>query len=74
MANPTQRKKRSRLTRIILLPALVPIFVIGWSLYWIGQSKNNPKHPKHRPNNKTPKKQEEITIGVISKEELTIPA
>jgi hypothetical protein len=71
MANPTRRKKRNRLIKILLSPALVPIFVIGWSLYCIGQSKRN---PKHRLNNKTPKNQEEIIIGVISKEELTIPA
>jgi hypothetical protein len=71
MANPTQRKKRSRLTRILLLPAFLPIFVFGWSLYWIGQSKRN---PKRRPNNKTPKNQEQITIAVIPKEELAINA
>ena len=47
-------KKRSKLARILLAPALAIVFSIGWSLYYIGQPHQN-KNPK--PTNITQPKQ-----------------
>jgi hypothetical protein len=41
------RRKRNKLVTLLLLPALAMIWVVGWSLYWIGsrQAKNPKKSP-----------------------------
>jgi hypothetical protein len=32
-------KKRSKFETILLLPLLIPVFIIGWALYQLGYSK-----------------------------------
>ena len=39
MAKPTRRKKESKLAVALLSPILVLMFIVGWSLYWIGQPR-----------------------------------
>jgi hypothetical protein len=63
---PTQRKKRSKIVRILLLPILAPIFLIGWSLYHIGESTHKQK-PK--PKNKTSATPENIELMAIPEQE-----
>jgi hypothetical protein len=71
------RTKLSKLTRIILAPICITLFLAGWVLFNIGQSRptQEPKYEKKQsPTNKTPQKQDEITIGVIPQEEITVTA
>ena len=67
MTNNTSRKKRSKLKVILFAPVLIFTFIIGWSLYWIGQQNDKPT--KQKPTNKTPVKQETIELTVIPQEE-----
>jgi sorbitol-specific phosphotransferase system component IIC len=67
MTKPASRKERSKITKVLLFPILAIFFLVGWSLYWIGQ-----KEPK-KPINKTIAKQkEELELTVISQEEQTL--
>jgi hypothetical protein len=68
MTKPTSRKKRNKLTAILLAPILSIIFIAGWSLYWIGQSHHqNTKHPQNPTLTTT--KQDEFELILISQEE-----
>jgi hypothetical protein len=74
MTKPITRKKRNKLTVALLAPILIIIFIVGWSLYWIGQSGPlNEKQPQ-KPINKTPPKQDEVELIVISPQEEQILA
>jgi hypothetical protein len=68
VTNPTRRKKPSKL-RILLAPIFAPIFLVGWIFTFLGESRDN---KKQRAVNKTPQKQEEITLSVISEEEIRV--
>ena len=50
MTRLTPRKKRNKITRVLLSPVLAAFFLVGWTLYWIGQKGT--KQPK-KPSNKT---------------------
>jgi predicted negative regulator of RcsB-dependent stress response len=69
MPKTTKTKKRNKLTRILLLPILAPIFLIGWTLYQIGQTEQ--KQPQ-KPTTKTPTKQSQIELMMIPPEEKQI--
>jgi flagellar basal body-associated protein FliL len=74
MTKPTPRKKRNKLTTVLLAPILIIVFIVGWSLYWIGQSgQRNTKQPQ-KPINKTPPKQDNVELIVISPKEQQILA
>jgi hypothetical protein len=46
MPSPISRKKRSKLTVALFLPASILVFAVGWILYWIGQpGQLNAKQP-----------------------------
>ena len=45
MTKPTPVKKRSKLTRVLLSPIFAILFLVGWTLYWIGQKETKPKKP-----------------------------
>lgn len=45
MSVKKSRRKRSNRMAFLLLPALIFIFFMGWSMYWTG-SKKTQKHPK----------------------------
>jgi hypothetical protein len=71
MKRKAPRKQRSKFIKIFLAPIIAAGFLVGWGLYYIGESRYN---KKQKPINKIPQKQQEITIGVIPKEELTVTA
>ena len=66
MAKPTSKKKRSKLTVALLAPILIIVFIVGWSLSYIGQSRAT-KQPQ-KPNNKTPTKQNNIELIIPQQE------
>lgn len=38
-----EERKRSKALILLLLPAVIFLWVIGWSLYWIGHQKEHQK-------------------------------
>ena len=36
-----QKRKRNRLVVALLLPALVLVWIVGWSMYWLGHQKED---------------------------------
>jgi flagellar basal body-associated protein FliL len=44
MTKRHNRKKRSKLTILLLAPIMALTFIVGWSLYWIGNTKHKQKH------------------------------
>ena len=48
MTKPTSKKKRNKLTVIILAPILLILLITGWYLY-----RKRPKEPKHKTTTKT---------------------
>jgi len=52
---------RNRVVVIILLPVIILLWIIGWTLFWIG-SQNRPKKTRN-------KKQDRIDITTIIYEE-----
>jgi flagellar basal body-associated protein FliL len=73
MTKPPKRK-RSKLTLALLAPVLMIIFIVGWSLSWIGQSRSPKAKQQPKPIHKTPAKQEEFELVVISNQEEQIQA
>jgi flagellar basal body-associated protein FliL len=70
MTKRSTRKKRSKLTIIILAPVLALTFMVGWTLYWIGNTK--PKQPQ-APTPKMHAKQDPVQlIAIPTQEEHTI--
>ena len=69
MTKPTNRKKRGKLTILLLAPILAIVFIAGWSLYWIGQSTQPQTKQPQKPTNKTPTNQNEIELIIIPKQE-----
>ena len=62
----TSKKNRSKLTKILIAPALAIVFVVGWSLYYIGQ----PRHMKNqKQTNTTQPKHENVELMMIPTEE-----
>lgn len=55
----TQKPRRNRLLVAILLPAVVFLWIIGWSLYWIGHHRDNRKAERAKPS------QENIDLEAI---------
>ena len=71
---PTSRKKRSKLTVVLLAPILIIVFIVGWSLYCIEQpGQLNEKQPQ-KSINKTPAKQDNIELIMIPPQEEQILA
>lgn len=69
MTKLTNRKKRNKLTILLLSPIMLIVFMTGWSLFCMGQpSHQNNKQPQ-KPTNNTSKKQDEIEFSMISQEE-----
>jgi hypothetical protein len=66
MTKRPTRKKRSKLTILLLAPVMALTFIVGWSLYWIGNTKHK------QPQAPTPKKQTEqdpVQLSVIPRQE-----
>ena len=61
----TSKKNRSKLTKILIAPALAIVFVVGWSLYYIG----HPHNKNQKQTNTTQPKHENIELMMIPQEE-----
>ena len=44
-----QKRKRSRLVVALLLPVLVLVWLVGWSMYWLGHQRTDNKRNKPAP-------------------------
>lgn len=51
-----QKRKRSRFVIALLLPALVFVWLVGWSMYWLGHQR------KDKEKNKTTHKEDNIKL------------
>ena len=70
MTNNTSRKKASKLKVILFAPILIFTFLIGWSLYCLGQNDKPTKQKttKPKPTNKAPVNEETLELTVIPQE------
>ena len=69
MTKPIYAKKRSKLMRILLAPICAVVFMVGWCLYYVGESRQKQKQ-EQKPTKKTPAtKPDEFELIVISNEE-----
>jgi len=63
------KELRRRLIGLLLLPILTLIFIIGWTMYFIGDEKeNNKMHPKtitQTVKNTNTEKQESVEFGLV---------
>jgi lipopolysaccharide export system protein LptC len=57
-----RKHKRNRAITALLFPAVIFLFLIGWSLYWIGLQKQQHKAPPERP-------KDNVTLKTIVLEE-----
>ena len=71
---PLNRKKRRKLQVALLAPILAIIFIVGWSLYLIGQARQPKAKQPQKPINKTPTNQNEVELIVIPQQEKQILA
>ena len=74
MTKSTRRKKRNKLTVILLAPIIAILFLVGWSLSWIGQIGETKAKQPPKPINKTPTKQDKVELIMIPQIEEEIPA
>jgi len=72
MNKPTARKKRGKITIAILAPILTILFIVGWTLYCIGQRSPTKEKQVQKPINKTPTKQDNIELIMIPQDEKEI--
>jgi hypothetical protein len=66
MRKRPNRKKRSKLTILLLAPVMALTFMVGWSLYWIGNTKHK------QPQVASPRihaKQDTVQLMVIPRQE-----
>ena len=68
----TTGRKRSKIARVLLSPIFVIFFLVGWSLYWIGQKEM--KQPKKPVSKTTAKLKDELELILIPEEEQTLTA
>ncbi len=66
---PLNRKKRSKLFVVLIAPILAIVFMVGWSLYWIGRANQPKARQPQKPINKTATDQNEIELFVIPQQE-----
>jgi flagellar basal body-associated protein FliL len=66
MTKRPTRKKRNKLTILLLAPVMVITFIVGWSLYWIGNTKHK---QTQAPTPKKQTKQDPVQLIVIPRQE-----
>jgi Tfp pilus assembly protein PilO len=44
---PKRLQKRNRALVALLLPAIIFLWIVGWSLYWIGHQQERKQKPQH---------------------------
>jgi len=57
------RRKRNNIMGLFLVPVLIFIFLMGWSMYWIGDQKRT-----KRVNRKAPKKENVTFLPAVHEE------
>ena len=62
------RRKRNNIMGLFLVPVLIFIFLMGWSMYWIGDQKR-PKKRTDKTKRETPPKKDNVTFMPIILEE-----
>jgi len=72
MTKPTIRKKHSKLKVALLSPILIVVFIVGWGLYFIGQTEHPKSKQPPKPNIKKPAQPNEIELIAIPQEESQI--
>ncbi len=65
----TPKRKRNRLLIILALPALALIWLVGWSLYWIGRSRDNQRHVQTKHKDKSKENIMLITVPTLERNE-----
>jgi len=63
LKNP--KGKRNKAIIIVLLPAIIFLWMVGWSLYWIGHQKES---RKPRPS-QSPKEEDLVSLEAIALED-----
>ena len=66
VVKPINRRKQNKLKVFLLAPICAIVFIVGWSLYWIGQSK--PKQAQ-KTISKVPSKQDQVELIMIPLQE-----
>jgi hypothetical protein len=74
MAKPTYGKKRNKLLVALMSPVLCVVFMVGWVLYFIGQSERPKAKQPQQTISKVPPLKEEIELIVIPNDEERIMA
>jgi hypothetical protein len=59
------RSKRHKAIIVLLLPAIIFLWIIGWSLYWIGHQKE----PREAQPSSSPKEEDYVSLIPIVLEE-----
>lgn len=57
--------KRNRVIVAVLLPAVIFLWIVGWSLYWIGHQKESRKHQPPA----SPEEEEYVSLEAVALEE-----
>lgn len=65
MTVTTPKHKRNRLLVVLMLPALAIIWLVGWSLYWIGRQKDAKPGLQPKREIKHEVKREESNVTLI---------
>jgi hypothetical protein len=59
----TQNSRRNRVFVVLLMPAVIFLWVVGWSLYWIGHQRDDKRAPISKPSGNN------VHLKIISFEE-----
>ena len=62
------RLKRNNIMTLLLLPVVIFIFLLGWSMYWIGDQKRPKKRTEKTKREKPPKKDNVTFMPIILEE------
>jgi len=62
---PRGKRKRNRAIIVLLLPAIIFLWIVGWSLYWIGHQKE----PRKAQPPSSPKEEDYVSLIPIVLEE-----
>jgi len=62
---PKGRSRRHKAIIVLLLPAIIFLWIVGWSLYWIGHQKE----PRKAQSSSSPKEEEHVNLMPIVLEE-----
>lgn len=73
MSKTATRKKRGILKVVLLAPILVIVFIVGWSLYWVGDGKK-PNTKQQQKTINTRAEQGNVELYTLSPQEQEVLA